>query len=63
MDAHPDKRATEAVALGLRAEELAAGLDAWTGGWFSRALAGEAGIGHSSWQLAQRPGMGITLNP
>ena len=23
-------------ALALRADELAAGLDAWTGGWFSR---------------------------
>jgi hypothetical protein len=43
LDAHPDKRAPEAVALRLRAEELAAGLDAWTGGWFSRALVGEAG--------------------
>ncbi|MDG2335210.1 MAG: hypothetical protein P8Q97_13370 [Myxococcota bacterium] len=41
-DAHPDKGSPEAAALRLRAEELAAGLDAWTGGWFSRALvAGE----------------------
>jgi hypothetical protein len=42
LDAQPDKRSTEAVALRLRAEELAAGLDAWTGGWFSRGLVGEA---------------------
>jgi len=40
LDAHPDKGSPEAVALRLRAEELAAGLDAWTGGWFSRGLAG-----------------------
>jgi len=41
-DAHPDKGSPEAAALRLRAEELAAGLDARTGGWFSRALvAGE----------------------
>jgi len=40
LDAHPDKASPEAVALRLRAEELAAGLDAWTGGWFSRAAAG-----------------------
>ena len=31
------------MALGFRAEELAAGLDAWTGGWFSRALVGGVG--------------------
>ncbi len=43
LDAQPDKRSPEAVALRLRAEELAAGLDAWTGGWFKRALVGEAG--------------------
>jgi hypothetical protein len=40
LDAHADKGSPEAVALRLRAEELAAGLDAWTGGWFSRAAAG-----------------------
>jgi len=28
----------EAAALRLRSAELAAGIDAWTGGWFSRAL-------------------------
>ncbi|MCG8591087.1 MAG: hypothetical protein MJE66_17480, partial [Proteobacteria bacterium] len=28
----------EAARLELRARELAAGLDAWTGGWFGRAL-------------------------
>jgi hypothetical protein len=40
LDAHPDKHSPEAAALRLRAQELAAGLDAWTGGWFSRAAAG-----------------------
>ena len=30
----------EAQQLQLRADELAAGMDAWTGGWFSRALRG-----------------------
>jgi hypothetical protein len=30
----------EAAALRLRSAELAAGIDAWTGGWFSRALRG-----------------------
>ena len=29
----------ELARLRLRADELAAGLDAWTGGWFARALA------------------------
>ena len=28
------------LGLRLRAEELAAGLDGWTGGWFTRRLAG-----------------------
>jgi hypothetical protein len=32
--------APEAEALRLRAAELAAGIDAWTGGWFTRALLG-----------------------
>ena len=32
----------EAEALRLRSAELAAGIDAWTGGWFSRALRGPA---------------------
>ena len=40
LEAHADKHSPEAVALRLRAKELAAGLDAWTGGWFSRGLAG-----------------------
>jgi len=40
LDSQPDKGSPEAVALRLRARELAAGLDAWTGGWFSRAAAG-----------------------
>ena len=43
LDSHPDPRSPEAMALRLRAEELAAGLDAWTGGWLSRALAGVEG--------------------
>ncbi|MEE2679109.1 MAG: hypothetical protein VX546_11075 [Myxococcota bacterium] len=30
----------ERLRLGIRAAELAAGIDAWTGGWFSRARAG-----------------------
>lgn len=30
----------ERLRLGIRAAELAAGIDAWTGGWFSRAHAG-----------------------
>jgi hypothetical protein len=32
----------DAIRLRLRAAELAAGIDAWTGGWFSRALRGPA---------------------
>jgi hypothetical protein len=32
----------DALRLRLRAAELAAGIDAWTGGWFSRALRGSA---------------------
>ena len=32
----------EAQQLQLRADELAAGMDAWTGGWFSRAIGGSA---------------------
>ncbi|MCH2170052.1 hypothetical protein MK489_04640 [Myxococcota bacterium] len=35
-NAYADKGDSEAVLLKLRAEELAAGLDAWTDGWFSR---------------------------
>ena len=34
-EAYADKSDPEAVLLELRSEELAAGLDAWTGGWFS----------------------------
>jgi hypothetical protein len=37
LEAAQDPR--EAERLRLRAEELAAGLDAWTGGWFARTLA------------------------
>jgi hypothetical protein len=36
LAAFADRSDPEAVALELRAAELAAGLDAWTGGWFSR---------------------------
>jgi hypothetical protein len=36
----------EAARLRLRADELAAGLDAWTGGWFGRALAAQATPSH-----------------
>lgn len=32
----PEGRPFEAARLRLRADELAAGIDAWTGGWFSR---------------------------
>ena len=42
LDSQPDKQTPEAELLRLRAEELAAGLDAWTGGWFSAALGAEA---------------------
>jgi hypothetical protein len=35
LAAYADRSDPEAVALLLRSEELAAGLDAWTGGWFS----------------------------
>jgi len=34
----PDPASPEAERLALRARELAAGLDAWTGGWWSRQL-------------------------
>jgi hypothetical protein len=32
----PDANDVEALRLALRADELAAGIDAWTGGWFGR---------------------------
>ncbi|MFP6641803.1 MAG: hypothetical protein VCC04_16280, partial [Myxococcota bacterium] len=35
LEAYADRSDPEAVSLMLRAEELAAGLDGWTGGWFS----------------------------
>ncbi len=38
--------AGEAQRRKLRARELTAGIDAWTGGWFSRALAAHAGRSH-----------------
>jgi hypothetical protein len=34
----PDAASPVAVRLSLRAEELAAGIDGWTGGWFTRRL-------------------------
>lgn len=37
LAALPSKSGVEAARLRLRAEELASGLDAWTGGWWSRA--------------------------
>lgn len=43
LDALPsDADPLEAEQLRLRAQELAAGLDSWTGGWFSAALARDA---------------------
>jgi hypothetical protein len=36
LQALPEPGGAEAVRLGLRADELAAGIDAWTGGWFGR---------------------------
>ena len=38
LEAQPDPRNAEASRLRLRAAELAAGLDGWTGGWFRRQL-------------------------
>ncbi len=35
-----DPQDREAVRLALRAQELAAGLDGWTGGWFSQQIRG-----------------------
>lgn len=35
---YADRSDPEAVALAIRCDELAAGLDAWTGGWFSQAI-------------------------
>jgi len=40
LAARPDAPPAEALRLRLRAAELAAGIDAWTGGWFQRARAG-----------------------
>ena len=37
-----DSDASEALRLRLRADELAAGIDAWTGGWFGRRAARRA---------------------
>ena len=36
LQALPDPGDAEALRLRLRADELAAGIDAWTGGWFGR---------------------------
>jgi hypothetical protein len=38
LSAYADGSDPEAVALELRSRELAAGLDAWTGGWFSEQI-------------------------
>jgi hypothetical protein len=38
--AQPPATEAEAASLRLRSAELAAGIDAWTGGWFTRALRG-----------------------
>ena len=38
--AQPPATEAEAAALRLRSAELAAGIDAWTGGWFTRVLRG-----------------------
>jgi len=35
---YADRSDPEAVELAVRCRELAAGLDAWTGGWFSEQL-------------------------
>ena len=40
LASEPTPPADEAARLRLRADELAAGLDAWTGGWWSRARSG-----------------------
>jgi hypothetical protein len=39
LGARPDAPPAEKLRLRLRAAELAAGIDAWTGGWFTRARA------------------------
>ena len=38
LASEPPAPPDEAARLRLRADELASGLDAWTGGWWSRAL-------------------------
>ena len=38
LAAFADRSDPEAAALEIRSRELAAGLDAWTGGWFSEQL-------------------------
>jgi len=42
LAARPDAPPAENLRLRLRAAELAAGIDAWTGGWFGRVRAGVA---------------------
>ncbi len=42
LAARPDAPPAESLRLRLRAAELAAGIDAWTGGWFGRVRAGVA---------------------
>jgi hypothetical protein len=43
----PDPGEAESLRLRLRADELAAGIDAWTGGWFGRQTVQLAGESHS----------------
>ncbi len=47
LSAYADRSDPEAMALELRCRELAAGIDAWTGGWFSEQLEGRAGRAES----------------
>jgi hypothetical protein len=44
----PDPAGPDALRLRLRADELAAGIDAWTGGWFGRRAPALASGAHSS---------------
>jgi hypothetical protein len=43
LAAFADRSDPEAVLLALRCQELAAGLDAWTGGWFSKQIRAPGG--------------------
>ena len=48
LSAYADRSDPEAMALELRSRELAAGIDAWTGGWFSEQLAARVGGAESA---------------